>query len=155
MALWKSVKVRFEAFTLDACTATAWYIYNPKIQGASSQCLQLLYRVSALTFTNAVTFLIIPWGISQHCSVRKLQSSMPFEHLDKQYKLHLLYGAVVAMVHCCSSSSLLLPFKWGSELRMSVTVLYIKFDCCNQEINLKWQSVSVCGLIGEVWLNVK
>lgn len=37
----------------------------------------------------------------------------------------------------------LFSFQLRNELRKNVTVLYIRFDCCNQEINLKWQLVSV------------
>lgn len=154
MAPWKSVKMRFEAFTLDTCTATVRCVRSHKISEASSQCLQPLLWGSALSFTYAVMFLITLGAIIQQRWARQLQSSMPFEHLDKQFKLHLLYGAVT-VVHCCSSSRVLPPLKWGSERCMSVTVLYIELDCRNQEIKLKWQSVSVCGLIGEVWLNVK
>lgn len=45
-------------------------------------------RTQYLPLANAVIFHIILRGIRQRRSVCKLQSSVPFEHLDKQHELH-------------------------------------------------------------------
>lgn len=156
MAPWKSVKMRFEAFFFFLY---AWYMHSHAVLYFQIITYTMhLFSVDncswikPLTFTNggifSLSFTEVSISTTQCVSLKAaclLNTLMSF--------ISCIYNIVKPqLVHCCSHSGPLPPF---FQLRRVWLFFTSNLIALIEKSPSSDSQLRVCGLIGEVWLNVK